>query len=68
MCWDFFFLLQANIDLGAPAKVLDKGSSKRPQGRPANASHYHDNVGSESFLQIIYERTLGMLQIPSKCV
>jgi hypothetical protein len=59
----FLFLLQSNIDLGAPAEVPDEGSNNRP-----NVGHFQDDMGPESFVHIIFEHTLGMLPIPSKSV
>jgi hypothetical protein len=63
-----FFLLQAQIKLGAPVEVASESSSKRPRGRLANIGHFHEEAGLENFIPVIFNPTLGMLQIPSKFV
>jgi hypothetical protein len=39
-----------------------------PRGRPANVGHFHEEVGPENFIRIIFQPTLGMLPIPSKLI
>jgi hypothetical protein len=64
----FWFLMHVKIDVGAPVEVPDEASSKRLRGRPTNVGHFHGYVGPEKFICIIFERTMGMLPIPSKFV
>jgi hypothetical protein len=49
-------------------EVPGEDSRKRPRGRPTNIGQFHEEVGPENFIGIIFQPTLGLLQIPSKFV
>ncbi|KAK1609930.1 hypothetical protein QYE76_033603 [Lolium multiflorum] len=54
--------------LGAPAEVPGVGPSKKRRGRKANAGHFHDEVGPNQFVRIIFKPIFGQLPIPDKFV
>ncbi|KAK1614934.1 hypothetical protein QYE76_020451 [Lolium multiflorum] len=51
------------IMLGSPTEVPDEGSAKKHRGRPTNVGHFHEDVGPNHFLCIIFKPTFGWLMI-----
>ncbi|KAK1628549.1 hypothetical protein QYE76_002864 [Lolium multiflorum] len=54
--------------LGSPADVPDEGPAKKRRGRLANVGHFHEDVGLDHFLRIIFKPTFGRLMIPKAFV
>jgi hypothetical protein len=50
--------------LGSPAEVPGKGPTKKHRGRPSNVGHFHEDVGPDHLLRIIFKPTLGWIMIP----
>jgi hypothetical protein len=56
------------IHQGASAEVPGEGPSKKLRGRKATVGHWHDDVGPEHFMRIIFKPTFGQLVIPSEFI
>ncbi|XP_071683530.1 B3 domain-containing protein At1g49475-like [Lolium perenne] len=56
------------IMLGSPTEVPSEGPTKKRRGRPSNVGHFHEDVGLDHFLRIIFKPTFIRLMIPQDFV